>query len=126
MALRSFIASIEIEIVVVVDDADPDPKRRVQRLAYSALGDEVVTPEDFQVGRMSHMPAGYEGDSMVYAEDLDMTAAEAAKLPGGYACESDPVAAERRKRAQQEFAKDTTVPDSAVPAETGKAPDSAG
>lgn len=83
---RSYIASVTLEYIIVVD-ADTS-EHNLQVLGHRTFRDDLtnVTPGEFKIGPMTHIPACLGFDDLVYHDGPgDITVEEASKLPGGYA-----------------------------------------
>ena len=81
---RAYIASITIKNVVVAETPE-----KARNLACRAYRGGWPLPHEFELVPLSYLPAGWNGDSLVYQDDplSRMTVDQAANLPGGWAFE---------------------------------------
>lgn len=78
--MRSFIATIEIEMCIVADT-----QKEAQEIARKNFQNEIDSAppcnEDFSIHIMDYIPASYEDDSLVYNNlNRDITCIEALKM----------------------------------------------
>lgn len=93
MSKRVYIATLEVEIIVVASS----PKA-AQKAAHRALADEIINEEDFLLSNFSHLPGQYatdiENEEEHVASDVSgeyITVLAASKMHGGYASK-EPIA----------------------------------
>lgn len=86
--MRAYIASVEIEVVVVAENEEEARKLAVKEFQRDV--ENLPSPGDFDLSSFSHIPGSYwEGDEPIDFEIVPtgegyITLDEAAKLPGGY------------------------------------------
>lgn len=77
---RAYIIEQTIQYVVVAKSPEDAREHGAE-----AVRDDCFMEDSFEVSDMSHMPAGWESNCLVYGDHgFDLPASDAAKLPGGY------------------------------------------
>jgi hypothetical protein len=86
MGKRAYIATVELEYVVVVDDTE-EGRSRALSLALKDMENDSFSPDDFELRPLTHIPPMYDDPAEEVASDTKepITISQAVKIRGGYA-----------------------------------------